>query len=105
MEQFVMTFPAACRLAEAHPPRLCGVVSSGNLEVLVESGDPGDACRIEVSTPATGFRDIWAAVLRDFVERQPVGGLRITINDAGATPAVVSLRLDQAMDTFRSEKS
>lgn len=105
MEQFSMTFPAANRLPEAHPPRVCGVVSSGNLEVLIETGAPGDGCLIEVSTPAEGFQDIWAAVLRDFAERQPARGLRITINDAGATPAVVSLRLDQAMDAFRSDES
>ncbi|MDD2734360.1 MAG: malonate decarboxylase acyl carrier protein [Desulfuromonadaceae bacterium] len=104
MEQFVMNFTVTNRLATTPSPRVCGVVSSGNLEVLVESGEPEDTCRIDVHTPAEGFRDIWSAVLRDFVERQPVGGVRITINDAGATPAVVSLRLDQAIDFFRSEK-
>ncbi len=104
MEQFVMTFPVGNRQSEIHPPRVCGVVSSGNLEVLVESGEPGDSCRIDVHTPAEGFRDIWNAVLGDFVERHPVGGVNVTINDAGATPAVVSLRLDQAVELFRSEK-
>lgn len=104
MEQFVMNFQATNRLAASPSPRVCGVVSSGNLEVLVESGGPEDSCRIDVNTPAEGFRDIWSAVLSDFVERQPVGGLHVTINDAGATPAVVSLRLDQAIDVFRSEK-
>ena len=103
MEHFVITFPASNRQPMTHPPRVCGVVSSGNLEVLVETGEPADCCRIEVSTPAEGFRDIWDAVLNDFNQRKPAGGLRITINDAGATPAVVSLRLDQAMDIFRSE--
>jgi len=104
MEQFVMKFQVTNRLTTSTSPRVCGVVSSGNLEVLVESGESEDICRIDVNTPAEGFRDIWNAVLSDFVERQPVGGVRITINDAGATPAVVSLRLDQAIDIFRSEK-
>jgi malonate decarboxylase delta subunit len=104
MEQFVMNFQVAHRLTTSPPPRVCGVVSSGNLEVLVESGESEDSCRIDVNTPAEGFRDIWNAVLSDFVERQPVGGVHVTINDAGATPAVVSLRLDQAIDLFRSEK-
>jgi malonate decarboxylase delta subunit len=103
MEHFIMTFPVSNRLPKIHAPRICGVVSSGNLEVLIETGKPGDDCRIEVSTPAEGFREIWNAVLSDFNERQPTGGLHVTINDAGATPAVVSLRLDQAMDLFRSE--
>ncbi len=104
MEQFVMIFTSTGRLTTSPTPRVCGVVSSGNLEVLVESGDAENSCRIDVSTPAEGFRDIWKAVLNDFVERQPVGGLHVTINDAGATPAVVSLRLDQAIDAFRSER-
>ena len=104
MEQFVMNFASLERLSSSYLPRVCGVASSGNLEVLVESGEAGDSCRIDVSTPAEGFRDIWNAVLSDFVERQPVGGLHVTINDAGATPAVVSLRLDQAIDAFRGEK-
>lgn len=104
MEQFVMDFKVTNSLPASPSPRVCGVVSSGNLEVLVESGEPEGNCRIDVNTPAEGFRDIWNAVLTDFVERQPVGGLHVTINDAGATPAVVSLRLDQAIDVFRSGK-
>jgi malonate decarboxylase delta subunit len=36
-------------------------------------------------------------VLADFHERHPLGGIRISINDMGATPAVVGLRLGQAV--------
>ncbi len=77
-------------------PVLVGVVGSGNLEVLVE---PGEAfkCTVEVETSARGFGQIWEAVLRDFHERHPLAGVRLSINDMGATPAVVSLRLDQAV--------
>lgn len=79
-----------------------GVVASGNLEVMIES-TPGDAdCRIDVETPARGFDDVWSAVLGDFFERSRLGGVRISINDVGATPAVVGLRLDQAVEEFRS---
>ena len=79
---------------------MVGVVSSGNLEVLIEpTADP--ACRITVDTPARGFDDVWAAVLGDFFARAKIGAVRISINDVGATPAVVSLRLDQAVRTFR----
>lgn len=78
---------------------ICGVVSSGNLEVLVEPISTIDACEIVVNTSAHGFRDIWQAVLGDFAMRHAAGGLKLSINDAGATPAVVSLRLDQAFET------
>ena len=44
-----------------------------------------------------GRNGIWQAVVDDFHVRHPLAGLRVSINDMGATPAVVSLRLDQAM--------
>jgi malonate decarboxylase delta subunit len=74
-----------------------GVVSSGNLEIMVEPKPLKGACHIDVTTSATGFEKIWEAVLRDFFERHRPANLHISINDVGATPAVVSLRLDQAM--------
>lgn len=77
-------------------PVLVGVVGSGNLEVMLEAV-AGDHCTVRVETSACGFKPIWLAVLNDFHERHPLGGIRISINDMGATPAVVSLRLDQAM--------
>ena len=80
-------------------PVLVGVVASGNLEVLVETA-PGTGCRIDVDTSARGFGAIWEAVLRDFHDRHDVGGIAVSIHDMGATPAVVSLRLDQAMSAI-----
>jgi malonate decarboxylase delta subunit len=80
-------------------PVLVGVVGSGNLEVLLEaSTDPGAGagCRFEVQTSARGFGTIWEAVCRDFHQRHPLAGVRVSIHDMGATPAVVSLRLAQA---------
>ena len=84
------------RVLAPFAPALVGVVASGNLEVLVESA-PGAACRVDIDTSARGFGPIWEAVLRDFHARHGLSGLAISINDMGATPAVVSLRLDQAM--------
>ncbi len=78
------------------PTVLVGVVGSGNLEVMVEPAD-GPGCSVEVETSARGFRPIWQAVLSDFHERHALAGLRVSINDMGATPAVVSLRLEQAV--------
>ena len=80
---------------------LVGVVASGNLEVMIEAAADDPRCRIEVHTAARGFDAVWSAVLRDFFERSQIGGVRISINDVGATPAVVSLRLDQALEEFR----
>lgn len=75
---------------------LVGVVGSGNLEVLIEPSDnPG--CTVHVSTSARGFAPIWTAVVADFFARHPLTGVKVSVNDMGATPAVVSLRLDQAV--------
>ena len=57
MERFEITLPAE-PAGEARQTALAGVVSSGNLEVLVETGVNPTTCTIEVSTSAHGFRDI-----------------------------------------------
>lgn len=76
---------------------LVGVVASGNLEVLLEREGPADRCTIEVNTSAHGFKSLWEAVMDDFVSRRTAGGLRISINDGGARPDTVSLRLAQGV--------
>jgi malonate decarboxylase delta subunit len=81
-------------------PVLVGVVGSGNLEVLVEPADLGGGCRVDVTTAAVGFTAIWRAVLDDFFARHPLADVRVSVNDMGATPAVVALRLDQAIEDF-----
>ncbi|MBI3348814.1 MAG: malonate decarboxylase acyl carrier protein [Burkholderiales bacterium] len=83
------------RPAGAFTPVLVGVVGSGNLEVLLEPA-AGDGCAVHVETSARGFGTIWEAVVRDFHQRHQLAGVRLSVNDMGATPAVVSLRLDQA---------
>jgi malonate decarboxylase delta subunit len=56
--------------------------------------------RIEITTAATGFQPIWRAVMDDAFARWPLSDVHIAINDAGATPAVVALRIDQALEEF-----
>ncbi len=109
MEHFEVRLPSAAAAipastALAAPSDLvCGVVASGNLEVLVEAvtgSDAGPACVFEIHTAAEGFREIWDAVLQDFAAHHAAGGLRFSLNDVGATPAVVSLRLAQAHEAW-----
>lgn len=98
MEHLEFRFPGA---GAPVPPdgrdALVGVVGSGNLEVLIERVDLGGACLAEVDTAIRGFEATWERVLGDFFARHRLGNIRISINDGGATPAVVSLRLDQAV--------
>jgi malonate decarboxylase delta subunit len=81
-------------------PAIRGVVGSGNLEVLIVPAATRE-CRLIVHTSARGFREIWHAVLEAFAARHPVGELNFVINDMGATPAVVNLRLEQALVAYR----
>ncbi len=82
-----------------------GVVGSGNLEVLIESAPENGACTIAVTTAAIGFGATWQAVMNDFHHKWQLKDTRIAINDMGATPAVVSLRLDQAVETMMGAAS
>jgi malonate decarboxylase delta subunit len=77
-----------------------GVVGSGNLEVLIETAPLQGGCSIDIATAAVGFGAIWEAVMTDFHARWQLMDARIAINDMGATPAVVSLRLEQAVETM-----
>ena len=86
---------AGTQAAGAFAPVLVGVVGSGNLEVLLEPNETSN-CRFVIHTSARGFGAIWEAVVRDFHSRHPLAGVSVAINDMGATPAVVGLRLSQA---------
>jgi malonate decarboxylase delta subunit len=89
-------FEFAGQIAVGHfNPVLVGVVGSGNLEVMLEPA-LGQTCTLDITTSARGFGPIWQAVAEDFQARHGLAGVMVSINDMGATPAVVSLRLDQA---------
>jgi len=100
MECLVFELESAPAPGGRRPPVVVGVVASGNLEVLVEPAEAAGRCRVEVATTAEGFREIWEAVLRDFAARRALAGLSLSVNDAGATPAVVGLRLEQAVEEY-----
>jgi malonate decarboxylase delta subunit len=73
-----------------------GVVGSGDLEVLVVPGRT-DSASVRVRTSVDGFDEVWRNVLDRFFTRYGMTG-SIEINDFGATPGVVSIRLLQALD-------
>ena len=97
MERLSFTLDAERPAGGARAQALVGVVTSGNLEVLLERGEPAKTCRVEIATAAHGFAPVWEAVLRDFAARRAAGGLRISINDGGARPDTVALRLAQGV--------
>ena len=82
---------------------LVGVVASGNLEVMMEHQPLDGKCVLVIDTAAAGFAVSWQAVIADFMDRHHPANLRVSINDNAASPAVVSLRLDQAYETLTGE--
>jgi malonate decarboxylase delta subunit len=105
METLSYRRKAQARAAGSRPMAIVGVVASGNLEVLVERILPDRECQVDVSTTAAGFGPVWAAVVADFVERRSPGGLKLSINDGGARPDTVALRLAQAVRLIEEDET
>ncbi|TQR84942.1 malonate decarboxylase acyl carrier protein [Mycobacterium hodleri] len=100
MQTLTYRFPA--REAATHPIHV-GVVASGDLEILLEplaAGDD-DGVVVRVRTSVNGFDTVWHDVLERFFTRTPLAG-RWELNDFGATPGVVNLRLRQASEAAAS---
>ena len=93
MENLTFRHRAAKPAGGTRKTAIAGVVASGNLEVLAERVLPGTECVVEIATAAHGFGTVWEA---DFVARRSPGGLRLAVNDGGARPDTVALRLAQA---------
>jgi malonate decarboxylase delta subunit len=97
MERLSFTYPARETIARrVH----VGVVGSGDLEVLLEPSADRDA-HVDVTTSVDGFGAVWKHVLDRFFTRFE-GAAAIEINDFGATPGVVLLRLEQAVEALRA---
>ena len=73
-----------------------GVVASGNLEILCEL-PAGPRARIAVTTTVDGYESIWRATLERFLARYDIAA-DFELADFGATPATVTLRLEQALE-------
>lgn len=85
--------------ADQHPTRRVhvGVVASGDVEILLEATD-SDGATVRVRTSVDGFDTVWRDVLQRFFNQTPLAG-SWELNDSGATPGVVALRLRQAAET------
>lgn len=103
MEELRFEFKNARRAGGSRSMAIIGVVGSGDLEVLAERTQADDVCLVEVSTAATGFAELWKDVTTDFVARRSPGGLRLSINDGGARPDTVALRLAQVLRLIEEE--
>ena len=77
-----------------------GVVGSGDLEILMEPSKDGQA-HVVITTSVNGYDAIWQSVIDRFFTRFDRAA-SIEINDFGATPGMVALRLGQAAELISS---
>jgi malonate decarboxylase delta subunit len=88
--EFAAGHPAAGRA-------VTGAVSSGDLEVLLEP-QQGGVTTIAVQTSVDGYGANWRALLERVFADGTLPAARIEINDNGATPGVVRMRIEQAFE-------
>ena len=98
MEQLKFEYPSAKRRVTKKTH--VGVVGSGDMEVLMQPAETGSA-NVSILTSVNGFSSSWKAMMDRFFSKYD-GAVRIDINDAGATPGSVMLRLEQAVEVIES---
>lgn len=76
---------------------LVGCVGSGDLEVMLEPGANG-VLAIAVVTSVNGGEERWQQLFQRMFSEQHMPAMNISIHDFGATPGVVRLRLEQALE-------
>jgi malonate decarboxylase delta subunit len=98
MEKLTFSYPAEEKITKrVH----VGVVASGDLEVLLEPGTRQAQAQVSITTSVDGFGPVWQNVLDRFFAHFK-GVVAIEINDFGATPGLVMLRLEQAAEALQT---
>lgn len=102
MEKMSYTYPAG---APSKGRALAGVVGSGDLEVLLEPAIDG-VSTVAICSSVDGMSAIWQALLEriftaDALTAALLPAVHLEINDFGATPGVVRLRIAQAFDQLK----
>jgi len=95
--EYAASAPAKARV-------MTGVVASGDLEVLLEPGTDGHTC-VTITTSVEGLRATWDAVLRRILVPRLLPAAQIEINDFGASPGVVRMRIEQAFEELQVKQS
>lgn len=96
MESFTLKYKGGASIKK---PVHVGVVGSGNLEIIFEPVN-NEELSFNVLTSSDGFKTTWNEVFERFAEQYKISA-NVIINDFGATPGVVRLRLAQAMELLK----
>ncbi|SCK24430.1 malonate decarboxylase subunit delta [Vogesella sp. LIG4] len=98
METLQLDYPAG---TPASGRALAGVVSSGDLEVLIEPA-PAGLSRVMITSATRVGSARWHALLDRLFTDPAQPAMLVEIHDFGATPGVVSLRLAQALEALEA---
>ncbi len=77
---------------------LVGQVGSGDLEVMIEPTPGSDTLEIHIQTSVSGAEVRWSQLLQQIANTRSLPAMRMDIHDFAATPGVVRLRLEQAIE-------
>ncbi len=80
-----------------------GVVGSGDLEIMMEPSDQS-LTEVTIRTGINGYKHTWESVVQRFFTQHDVA-VKVKINDFGATPGVVKLRLEQALEVSTNDSN
>ncbi len=80
-----------------------GVDGSGDLEILLSPSESQHA-EVVIRTSVDGYEHVWKSVLDRFFSRYD-GAAKLELNDFGATPGVVMLRLAEAVEASEGDVS
>ena len=100
METILLEFPAA---QPARGRARAGVVASGDLEVLLES-NTAERTVVNITTSVDGMDRVWKAVLERIFSDGSLPAAKLEINDSGATPGVVRMRIGQVFEALKSTR-
>ncbi|MFC6671539.1 malonate decarboxylase acyl carrier protein [Marinobacterium aestuariivivens] len=97
----ILHFNRPARATEIRPA-LVGYVGSGDLEVMIEPAT--DACAdIHIHTSTDGSEARWRQVIELIESVTTLPAMRMDIHDFAATPGVIRLRIEQALELAREE--
>ncbi len=102
MEKVTLTLPAPKKLNQKVQLQN-GVVSSGDLEVVFESSD-ADVLTVIIKSSVDNSAERWKALFSRIGQFNKIPAGRMLINDFGASPGVVRLRVEQVLDEAENAK-
>jgi malonate decarboxylase delta subunit len=94
METINLEFDALGK--KAPQKNFVGVVASGDLEILLEPSTENKA-QFVIKSSTEGKQPLWNSLIKRIVEIKALPSCKIFINDFGASPGVIQIRLEQIL--------